>query len=47
MTISQVIVFSKDDLHDVISSENIGRVWTIESNDEKNIAKVEEGKLWK
>ena len=44
---SQVIVFSKDDLHDVISSENIGRVWTIESNDEKNIAKVEEGKLWK
>lgn len=43
----QVIVFSKDDLHDVISSENIGRVWTIVSNDEKNIAKVEEGKLWK
>lgn len=43
----QVIVFSKDDLHDVISSDNIGRVWTIVSNDEKNIAKVEEGKLWK
>lgn len=43
----QVIVLSKDDLHDVIASENIGRVWTILSNDEKNIAKVEEGKLWK
>ena len=43
----QVIVFSKDDLHDVIASENIGRVWTIQSNDEKNIAVVEEGKQWK
>lgn len=43
----QVIVFSKDDLHDVISPANIGRVWTIQSNDEKNIATVEEGKLWK
>lgn len=43
----QVIVFSKDDLHDVFSSENIGRVWTIKSNEEKNIASVEEGKLWK
>ena len=43
----QVIIFSKDDLHDVFSSGNIGRVWTIQSNDEKNIARVEEGKLWK
>lgn len=43
----QVIVFSKDDLHDVISKENIGRVWTLVSNDEKNVAKVEEGKLWR
>lgn len=43
----QVIVFSKDDLHDVISKENIGRVWTIVSNDEKNVAKVEEEKLWR
>lgn len=43
----QVIVFSKDDLHDVISSENIGRVWTIQSNEEKNVARIEEGKLWK
>lgn len=43
----QVIIFSKDDLHDVFSPDNIGRVWTIQSNDEKNIASVEEGKLWK
>lgn len=43
----QVIIFSKDDLHDVISQENIGRVWTIQSNEEKNIATIEEGKLWK
>ena len=43
----QVIVFSKDDLHDVIAPENIGRVWTIQSNEEKNIATIEEGKLWK
>lgn len=43
----QVIVFSKDDLHDVIAPENIGRVWTIQSNEEKNVARIEEGKLWK
>lgn len=43
----QVIIFSKDDLHDVFNHQNIGRVWTIQSNDEKNIATVEEGKLWK
>lgn len=43
----QVILFSKDDLHGIFSEENIGRVWTIVSNDEKNIARVEEGHLWK
>lgn len=43
----QVILFSKDDLHEVFDSKNIGRVWTIVSNDEKNIAKIEEGYLWK
>lgn len=42
----QVIIFSKDDLHDVINPEDIGNVWTIQSNDEKNIASVKEGKLW-
>ena len=43
----QVILFSKDDLHKVFKSDNIGKVWTIISNDEKNIARVEEGRLWK
>lgn len=43
----QVILFSKDDLHGIISENNIGRVWTIVSNDEKNVAKVVEGHLWK
>ncbi len=42
----QVILFSKDDLHEFFLSENIGRVWTIASNDEKNVASVEEGHLW-
>ena len=43
----QVILFSKDDLHEVFSKDSIGRVWTIVSNDEKNVAKIEEGHLWK
>ena len=43
----QVILFSKDDLHGVFDKENIGRVYTIVSNDEKNLAKIEEGHLWK
>lgn len=43
----QVIVFSKDDLHDVFNNDSIGRVWTIQSNEEKNIATIEEGRLWK
>ena len=43
----QVILFSKDDLHEIFAEENIGRVWTIVSNDEKNVARIEEGHLWK
>ena len=43
----QVILFSKDDLNDVFDEDDIGRVWTIQSNDEKNIATIEEGYLWK
>ncbi len=43
----QVILFSKDDLHEVFAPESIGRVWTIVSNVEKNVAKIEEGHLWK
>ena len=43
----QVIIFSKDDLQNIFPSEYIGKVWTIQSNEAKNIAKVEEGFLWK
>ena len=43
----QIILFSKDDLNDVISPDKLGRVWTIVSNSEKNEAHVEEGHLWK
>lgn len=42
----QVILFSKDSLQEYFPKDSIGRVWTIKSNDEKNIAKVEEGYLW-
>ena len=43
----QIILFSKDDLNDVICPDKLGRVWTIVSNSEKNEAHVEEGHLWK
>lgn len=42
----QVILFSKDDLNGLIDQKHLGRVWTIVSNEEKNIAHVEEGYLW-
>ena len=42
----QVIIFSKDPLQDFIEKDRMGRVWTIQSNDEKNNASVEEGYQW-
>lgn len=42
----QVILFSKDDLHGAFPADKIGHVWTIVSNDEQNVARVEEGHLW-
>ena len=42
----QVILFSKDDLTGSFAAEHIGRVWTITSNEEKNVAQVKEGFLW-
>ena len=42
----QIIVFSKDNLQDVFPQNKIGKVWTISSNEEKNIAEVKEGFLW-
>lgn len=43
----QIILLSKDNLQDVFAPEQIGRVYTIISNSEQNIAKIEEGFLWK
>ena len=43
----QVILFSKDDLHELFPESSIGKTWTIVSNEEKNVAHVEEGYLWK
>ncbi len=42
----QIILFSKDNLQQFIPENKKGRVWTIVSNDEKNIAEVKEGLLW-
>ena len=42
----QVILFSKDSLQDVFEKNQIGRVWTIKSNVEQNVATIKEGYLW-
>ncbi len=42
----QVIIFSKDPLGEYFG-DKVGRVWTIESNEEKNNAVIREGYLWK
>lgn len=42
----QVIIFSKDPLMDFVDDDRMGKVWTIESNLEKNNAVVKEGYLW-
>ena len=43
----QIIILSKDNLQDCFGEDRIGRVYTIVSNEEQNIAKIEEGFLWK
>jgi hypothetical protein len=43
----QVILFSKDSLQEDFEKGLIGSVWTIISNDEKNISYIEEGYKWK
>ncbi len=45
--VPQVVIFSKDPLFGDIGEEKIGRVWTIQSNAEKNNATIEEGYLWR
>lgn len=42
----QIILFSKDSLQDVFSEKQIGRIWTIKSNEQQNIAEIKEGYLW-
>lgn len=43
----QIILFSKDDLTEYFDETDIGNVWTIISNEEKNISYFEEGYKWK
>lgn len=43
----QIILFSKDNLQDCFGQDKIGKVYTIISNAEQNVARVEEGFLWK
>lgn len=42
----QVILFSKDDIRDCLPDDAIGATWTIFSNEDSNIAHVEEGFAW-
>lgn len=42
---NQVIIFSKDNLHDKFSENTIGYTWVLKSNSEKNVARVEEAFL--
>lgn len=42
----QIILFSKDDLQDYFDETKVGYVWSIQSNDEKNVASVKEGTSW-
>lgn len=43
----QIILFSKDNLQECFEQDRIGKVYTIVSNAEQNVARVEEGFLWK
>lgn len=43
----QIILFSKDNLQEYFQNGMIGDVWTIVSNDERNISTIEEGYQWK
>ncbi len=43
----QIILLSKDNLQEAFGEDRIGRVYTIISNAEQNVARIEEGFLWK
>lgn len=42
----QIILFSKDPIHEMFEKDKVGCIWTIKSNEEKNVAEVKEGYLW-
>ena len=39
----QIIIMTKDDLQDDFLPEKIGKIYTIVSNDQQNVAYIEEG----
>lgn len=43
----QIILFSKETLAPYFDENKVGRVWTLQSNNEKNVTEVKEGCLWK
>ena len=43
----QIIILSKDNLQECFGEDRIGKVYTIQSNMEQNVARIEEGFLWK
>ena len=43
----QVIILSKEPLHDLLDPADVGSIYTITSNDERNDAEIKEGYLWK
>lgn len=43
----QIIILSKDNLQECFGEDKIGKVYTIQSNIEQNVARIEEGFLWK
>lgn len=43
----QIIILSKDNLQNCFNSDKIGKVYTIQSNKEQNVATIEEGFLWR
>lgn len=44
--VPQVIILTKDSLYDVLEKEEIGKEYTITSNEHKNNAIIKEGYLW-
>lgn len=43
----QIILLSKDNLQNDFNNDMLGKVWTIVSNEEQNVAEIKEGFLWK